>query len=435
MYESALALDSGFAGARAALAEVSYVYNDATAGDAQIRRALALADRLPPRERMILEANAARGGNEWQRAASLHRAYLIRYPDDYDVYALLGYDLMRSRAMPEAMVAYDSLQAHRRLRSNDFINIAQIKSAQGQFRDARVAHVAALRLDPETLTRAVQNEQFGRVLLAMGFADSARQAHSVMLARNPADQARGHRSLAYVDLYEGRYASAIAQLRQAIDINQALPNAALSEVRDRALLANVLIDLGETDAASEQLSLAARLCLTHTIQPQALLWAGKPLARLGDTTLARRLLDSARVRTRDTDSEALASTIALEAEVQLAVGQTASGLTAARRAVVLLSELPYVRETLAVALERAGRLAEARATYVTLDDGLAQSLEVEGQQAARLAPLSIARLDANLGRGTEARQALGRFMERWSSADANLPFVTKLRARVSAAAP
>ncbi len=434
MYESALALDTGFARARAGLAEVSYVYNDVRDGDAQMRRALALADRLPPRERMLLEANAARGANDWLRAATLHRAYLIRYPDDYDVYALLGYDLMRASESRDALTAYDSLQAHRQLRSNDLINIAVAEYSLGRFREARLAHVAALRFDPDNLTRALQNEQFGRALLAQGFADSARLVHSAMLARDPADQARGHRSLAYVDLYEGRYGSAVAHLRQAGELNHVAAGGALSEVRDRALLASTLIELGQRDAAREQLRLAADLCLSRTMAPQAMFWTGKPLARLGDTTLARHLLDSARVRTRESDAEAQAATLALEAELYMARGQAQAGLTAARRALAL-RDFPHLSETLAAALEGAGKLDEARSLYVAMADSLPRALEGEGQQAARLAPLAIARLDAQLGRGTDARQALGRFMERWPSADANLPFVTTLRARISAAAP
>ena len=61
LYSGAIALDSGFAAAHAGLAAIAYYTNDIPAGDVHIARALALSDRLPPRERMLIEAEAARG--------------------------------------------------------------------------------------------------------------------------------------------------------------------------------------------------------------------------------------------------------------------------------------------------------------------------------------------------------------------------------------
>jgi hypothetical protein len=58
----------------------------------------------------------------------------------------------------------------------------------------------------------------------------------------------------------------------------------------------------------------------------------------------------------------------------------------------------------------------------------------EAQQMALFAPLAIARIDAQLGRVDDARRALGQFMERWPTADANLPMITQLRARIEAQA-
>lgn len=434
LYDGALALDSGFAMARAGRASVAYVLNNLGSGDALIARALSDADRLAPRERLLIEASAARGRNDWGRAASIHRAYLIRYPEDFDVYASLGYDLMRARLLDEARAAYDSLRAHRTPRANDFVSIASVEFLQQRFAAARAAHVAALALDPELIVRAVPNEQIGKVLLALGFADSARLVHTAMLARDSSDQARGHRLLAYVDLYDGRYASAVAHLKQAIDVNPPRPGNALSIVRDRALLASTLADLGQTTEASAQLSLAATLCVTRSLPPQALLWTGKPLARLGDTIMARTLFDSARVRTREGDAEERAATSAFEAELLMATGRADAALAPARRAVELFP-LPTLSETEAVALERTGKLQEALAAFALLEGQLPTALGNEGQQSARLAPLAMARIQAQLGHAREARQALGQFMERWPGADANLPFVTTLRARLTTASP
>jgi tetratricopeptide (TPR) repeat protein len=237
-----------------------------------------------------------------------------------------------------------------------------------------------------------------------------------------------------VDLSEGRYASAIEHLKQAIELGQKHEGAGLSEVRDRALLAATLIDVGQLPAAREQLREGAKLALTDPDGTAvALLWTGKPAARLGDTATARLLLDSARAHARATDVGQMSATTGLEAEVLLAQGRIAEGVAAAQRAVAIDSA-GYLVETLAYALERAGRLREARAQQEILARGRLKQMGKEAQQMALFAPLAIARIDAQLGRVEEARRAIGTFMERWPTADANLPMITQLRARIEAQA-
>jgi DNA-binding SARP family transcriptional activator len=434
LYSSALALDSGFAAAHAGLASIEYVMNNIPAADAHMAHAMALADRLPPREHLMIEAVAARGRGDWNKAATLHRAYLIRYPDDYDVYSLLGYDLMRARAPDEALAAYDSSRAHRRQTANDLINIGAINVQLGRYTAAREAQVAALRLDSTVLVRSMQNEEFGATLLRLGFADSARAIHAVMLSRGRSDQARGHRSLAYVDLFEGKYTSALHHLQNAVEMQAAITSqggSGLSEVRDRALLAMTYLDLGQRALAREQLREAARRCLTSTLSPPLLLWTGKPLARLGDTAIVRQLLDSARRRARETDRAEVAAVAVLEAELQLARGALPDGIAAARRAAASDSSA-YAVETLAYALERARMWDESRAQYLWLHDARQLAIGKEGQQMTRLAPLALARIDALRGHADSAQRDLAAFIERWPTADADLPMISSLRARIDA---
>ena len=396
-----------------------------------MRHALALADRLPTRERLLIEAQAARGRGDWMRAATLHRAYLIRYPDDYDMYSMLGYDLMRGKNPDESLVAYDSLLAHRRPTTTTLINIAANHAQLERPALARQAQVKAIKLDSSILFRSVTNEEFGRTLLELGFADSARAIFRILLTRTAPDQARAHRSLAYADLYEGRYSTAVYHLDSAIALGQLNPRNALSVVRDRALLASTQLALDRPDASRAQLREATRLCLASPIDPAALYWTGKPLARLGDTATVRLLLDSARARTRDTDIGQVSATLALEAELLIAQGRFAEGAGAASRATAGDPAANLI-ETLAYALERGGKLREARLQYESL---LATRVGVngkEGQQAARLAPLAIARIDALLGRPDEAQREVGALLERLPNADADLPMFSAERLRIGA---
>ncbi len=434
LFASAVALDSGFAAAYAGIAAVEYELNNIREGDAQIVKALALSDRLPPRERLLIQAEAERGRGDWVRAAVLHRAYLIRYPEDYDVYEMLGYDLAKGRNPTEAIIAYDTVRAHRRLSAAALLEIGQIDILLGRWAAARAAFAEAVHLDTTVVTRNIENERIGATMMRLGFNDSARFVFNVMMSRDESDQARGHRSLAYVDLAEGRYRSAVAHLRAAIDLGQQHDGAGTSEIRDRALLATVLIDLGQAQAAHDQLRAATTLALTDPYEPTMLWFAGKAAARLGDTSMVRQLLDSARARTRDTDVRQVSATTGLEAELLLARGLVTNGVAMAERAVTVDSA-SYLIETLAYALELAGRLPEARVQYEKLTRGTLRQMGKEAQQVCLLAPLAIARIDAQLGRAAEAQRAVSQFAERWSTADQNLPMITVLRARIAAQLP
>ena len=429
LYASAIALDSGFAAAHAGLAAVDYVNNNTVRGDSSMRRALSLSDRLPPRERLLIEATAERGRGDWNKAAVLHRAYLERYPDDYDMYQMLGYDLMRAKNPVEARIAFDSLKAHRRLTAAAWINVASVYRQVEDYAGARKAQVAGVHLDTALLVRSIQNEEIGATLMELGFTDSARAVFSTMLTRGEVDRARGNRSLAYVDLYEGRYASAVSHLQTAITLGAAHGGGAMSEVRDRALLASTLIDLGQIPPAREQLRVAAALCIAYPLDPRLLLWTGKPLARLGDTTTVRQLLDSAQARARPTDPTQGAAAAALEAELLVLRGAFAQAELAASRAIAADGN-PYALETRAHALERGGRMADARATYVLIAASPHGFVQKESQQVARLAPLEIVRLDLDAGQADAAHSQFGRFLEAWPAADKNLPLLLALRTRV-----
>jgi hypothetical protein len=429
LYSNAIALDSGFAAAWTGLAAVDYVDNNVARGDSNMKRALALADRLPPRERLLIEAVAQRGRGDWLAAATLHRSYLARYPDDYDIYQLLGYDLMRAKNPVDAKVAFESLAAHRSLSANALINVASIQRQLRDYRAARKAQVAAVHLDTALLLRSIQNEDIGATLIELGFIDSARTVYAAMINRGDVDRARAHRSLAYADLYEGQYQGAVQHLKAAVSLGSSHGGGPQSEVRDRALLASTLIDLGMKAEAREQLLAAFALCIANPLDPRLLLWTGKPLARLGDTVNPRVLLDSARARARKSDPPQGAAADALEAELDVAAGAHGAAEAAAGRAIASDSNA-YNLETLAHVYDRSARTAEARAAYVALAASIHGTVGKEPQQMVRLAPLAIIRLDADAGRAADARAAMGRFLERWPAAASNLPELAALRARV-----
>jgi tetratricopeptide (TPR) repeat protein len=432
LYTLALDLDSAFASAHAALGGLESFTNHPALAEEHFTRALALAARLPPRERLLLDAEVARGRGDWVRAAGLHSAYLQRFPDDYDVHASLGYDQMRADNPAAALVAYDSAGAHGALTAGGWINVAAAHSLQDDAAAARRAYAEAFRRDTALLLNVIPNEEYGATLLRLGLADSARAVYRLLLSRAPANRVRAHRSLAYADLYEGRYASAIEHLQLGIALATADSATPLTQARDRVLLANTWREVGRAEAALPQVRLAARLCLTRPLEARMLFWTGKAAVRLGDLALARVLADSLRARARAANAQEQAALAGLEAELQVAAGHVEEGVAAARRAVEKGNNAVML-ETLAHALNAAGQREELRITYELLRDQLPRSLGREGQQPARLAPLSLALMDAEAGRTAEARTRLDDFLAQWPDADADLTQLRELRRRLGQA--
>jgi ATP/maltotriose-dependent transcriptional regulator MalT len=166
------------------------------------------------------------------------------------------------------------------------------------------------------------------------------------------------------------------------------------------------------------------------VDPRLLLWTGKPLARLGDSSSVRRLLDAARSRARASDKAQVAAVAALDAELQLLRGDAAGASTLAASAVSGDSSA-YVVETLAFALARAGRVDDARASYAGLATSMHGAVGKEGQQFVRLAPLAVARLDLARGRTADARATLDAFLAQLPEAR-SFPAVTSLRTQLDA---
>jgi hypothetical protein len=79
-------------------------------------------------------------------------------------------------------------------------------------------------------------------------------------------RSRGHRSLALLEMYRGRFSRAVDQLREAILISQAHGYGA-SELRDRLFLASAYDARGMRRAALDEVAAADRLAAGMTVEP------------------------------------------------------------------------------------------------------------------------------------------------------------------------
>lgn len=425
-WQRAVALDSGFALAHAALGGLAYRNNQRPAGDIHFAKALAQADRLEGDERLLLEARIASWRRDWAGAIAGRLAYLQRHPGARDVRTSLGYNYMMAHLPQEALAAYDTASRTGPLDQADYINIGQVYKQLERWDSAYAAYQKAFTLAPELETTFYHNHEFGTMAVRLGRFDEARAIFSKMLPRTPNDRARGLRSLAYLDLQEGHYDAAQRKLSEAAFISQN-ERQVTSEARNRLLLADALQDQGETRAAGTQLGLVYAIYRAAYLEPRVLLWSGKMLARRGNVKQAAILLDSLRARAGATNNNDQVDLLQLSAELALAREQAGAAVQILEQAAARDSST-YVRESLAFALERAGQLDAAAQHYEVLAN--AKTFGYEGQQYERFASYRLGQLEERRGNVAAAARWYNRFVQQWPTADSTLPSLKDARERL-----
>jgi tetratricopeptide (TPR) repeat protein len=160
----------------------------------------------------------------------------------------------------------------------------------GENRLALDAYAAAERADSSALVTNFINHEWGGVFVRMGRYPEADSAFRRMLARpDQNDQARGHRSLAYLDMLQGRYRSAIAHLTEAAVLSRAT-GARLSLMRNEVLLAEAHLVRDQPALASRELDTALEVARSQYLEPGFLALLGRMLVRAGRNGDARDVL-------------------------------------------------------------------------------------------------------------------------------------------------
>jgi tetratricopeptide (TPR) repeat protein len=233
-------------------------------------------------------------------------------------------------------------------------------------------------------------------------------------------KANGLRSLAFADLYEGRYESARQAFEEALVLHEA-QRVGLSVVRVHIFLALLLESQADRRGALEHLAEASRL------DPQTSpIWMvsrpGFVYARFGMADAAEAVLEKIRPET-DPGSPHQASLLhRLEGEIELARGRHG-------RALQLLQlarserEDPLTYESLLRGYSEAGRSAEVVELHESVSSAAVQGI-VLGWEPQLLWPEAIRRVAEayrDEGRADEALTILDAFLEPWADADAGLP--------------
>ena len=414
----ALDLDSSFALAMAAMADLEYFgNNNRPEGDRWMDRALSQLHRLTEREQLRIQSQAAVGQGREADAVEFARILAERYPTR-DTWYGHGTTLMRYYRCREAIPSLRRALSFDSLFTVGHTNLATCLQLEGRIEDALAAYAAAGRSDSLALYRDNINHEWGVAFVRAGRPGTAESAYTRMAETGRAyDRARGLRSLAWLAMYRGRFRSAVNHLNDAILLYRSGP-APVSIFRNQVILAQAHLALGDTVRARRMLDTAMATAKGVPLEPAFLLYLGQAQLRAGRLTAARASLESMRAGIRPTSSYDRAVLQGLESAVSVAEGrasaaiETAAPLHDSRTAAFRLSAL-------AQAYGAAGKLDSALAVAVRLSNAFAFGEEAQIEWLR--GPLLVARFAEARGDSATARAAYSRLIEQWKTGDPDLP--------------
>jgi DNA-binding SARP family transcriptional activator/TolB-like protein len=203
-YERAIALDSMFAGAWAALGMAYESVGELGRSRAAHRQAMAHRAHLPFADRAFLLASDAYGRSDYDTAIEVYRGLLERYPDNYKALNNLALAYQDSRRFVAAESLFARATQLDSTIANFYFGIAGTQLLQGRFADARRTLDLVARRFPDNPVQLAVEMQLAAAQLH--WEDAERRAEA-MIARANGD------TLALVDPFEALALMATAQGR------------------------------------------------------------------------------------------------------------------------------------------------------------------------------------------------------------------------------
>lgn len=420
LYKSALQADPDFAMAHSALgvAYYSHAFSDPVRGKQHYEKALQLAGRTTERERALIEAQYVSDRGETQAGAQLYLAYLKTYPDDLSIQFTLANLYLRERRLVDAITRLKEVVRIDPANAGAWINLATCHTILGKYTEALQSFGAAFEREPAWITSQNLNHEYGFTLVGAGQEAKAREVFEKAIEK-PEVRDRGLRSLALLDLYQGKYRDAKARLTEAIRLEDA-PDKALNRARNHLYLAGIFE--GQLDRAGELRELdAAEKALAAGSPP---LWLesriGIAYARAGALAQSSRVLG--KMHADPKSPEQMRDIHRLQGEYELARKNS-------MRAIELLETAdreahdPLTQESLAYAYDRAGQREQALAAYEKLADPQGGWLGWEPQQPRLAAYEWLGQAYHSRGENEKARKSLDPLLALWKNADPDLPLL------------
>ena len=435
LLEQAVQLDPDFALAHADLGVDYYISDDRPKGEQHFQQALKLLDRLTLREQLWIRALVEDWRGDRDGAISRYEAFVAQYPDFFDGWFRLGWTRMITGRSEAAIEAFRKALEIDPKSWAAYTNLATSYSFLGKNNDSKANYQKAFALNPDAIYGIFVNHEYGFVLVEMGDQARAEETFRLMLSRDDARKAKGHRSLALWSMYRGRYADAIPHLKEAILLDQALQLAS-SELRDRLYLASVYRTKGMTAAFETELAAAAGVFSKQVQSPDWALHLGRTYARAGKVKNAAQVLRSAEKSITDTVAASpvnrdmrrdRAFVEVLKGEVELAGSRSAHAAETLEVAYRSFPD-PLTLEPLAHAHWALGNRDEAIRRYQELVSR--PHLGSEAQEVWILAHYQLGRLFQRAGEKDKARQYYEQFLATWKDGDTDLPAIVDARAQL-----
>jgi tetratricopeptide (TPR) repeat protein len=306
--------------------------------------------------------------------------------------------------------------------------------------EALANYKKAFSVSPDLETGTFVNNEYGFLLVRMGNLEEAEGTFRKMAGlSDKARSAKGLRSLALLQMYQGRYASALENLREAVNVNRSIQGR-LSEFRDHVYRAIAFQRKRQNDGFERETAAIEKIRSAMKIEPSFLAKLGTVYARANRVREAERLLESVKSMvgdllaasgvSRSTQSDQ-AAFHRLKGEVELA-GKKYDEAIASFEMAANLREL-MLEDTLALAYARSGNVDKAIEKYLEFIQK--DVLGYEAQDLWSVAHYELGALYEKKGQPAEAAKYYGRFLELWKDADPDIPEVTEARKRLAAITP
>jgi eukaryotic-like serine/threonine-protein kinase len=427
LYRAAVAGDPDFAVAHAALgnAYYSFITNAPENGKREYEKALSLSSRTTDRERMIIETQYASNQNHVAEADLLFRSYLDRYPDD----SVMRFDyanlLRKKEREADAIEQYKQVLRVAPDFAHAYIGIATTYKSINNFPAALQAYSKAFEIDPQWLTAGNINREYGFALVANGEDQKAEQVFSAQLAK-PETRQNGLRSLAFLDLYHGRYTSAQSRLQQSLEILKT-QNSPLSVGRVHLMLA--IVAEGKGDAKGQRQNLDAAFADLKDVQLKVVFGAmlADAYARAGFMDQAQKIAAIIAPIADQHSSEQLGYVHLVQGGIALAAGKQDEAielLTQSDRE----DQTGFSLEAIAHAYQQSGDVEKAITCYEKTLTLLERSISWEPQQRWLEVRYTLALDYSSRGDKQKARETLATLLNLWKDADPDLPLLKQAKA-------
>jgi DNA-binding winged helix-turn-helix (wHTH) protein/tetratricopeptide (TPR) repeat protein len=421
LFRAAVEADPDFAMAHAALgnAYYSYIYNEPQKGDEEYQKALALTSRTTERERMNIQVNYADSQGHFDEAEGLYRIYLKRYPDDWVILSSHARLLRTHGHADEAISQYKEILRVAPDDARTRVELATAYKTLGRFQEAVGAYTQAFQIDPLYLTAGDVSREYGMALIQNGEIQKAEGVFTSLLG-NQKTRESGLRSLALLDLYRGKYASARPLLEEALAYDEGLKSEPVSVARVHLLLA--ILAEGEGDTRTERRQLDSAMANFKTLSPKVILgaWIGSEYVRAELPRQAEQIESIIAPIVDGKNPEQVAYAHFLQGEIALQQGDK-------EKAIQLFGlsdqekSTPFSSEGLARAYQESGEMTQAVSQYEKLLASSRFGLLWEPQQRSLTARYTLAADYLAMGNPAKAREALNPLLVLWKDADPTLP--------------